>query len=653
MVFRRAGIALTMAMLLAVPVAASAVTPDATPAPTASPSASPNPGPSTSPEPTSTPTPDPTPTDVPAPTGSATPTPAAEPAPTAKPSPGRDPEPATEYTNPLSLAVEGGEAQSCADPDVIRGQEKGDRAWYLYCTSDALYDDERDAAGALVIHNVPMFRSIDLVTWQYVGDAFPTKPSWVAGGVWAPEISYRDGRYLLYYAASETAPAGAGEPNGPSAIGVATSDSPTGPWADTGVPVVAPSGRWQFDPEVLVTKSASYIYFGSYSGGIFARQLSPDGLTTVAASETRITIDNRYEGSVVVRHGGWYYLLASATNCCNGPLTGYAVFAARSRSPLGPFVDRDGVSVLAGRVGGTPVITQNGNRWVGTGHNTVFTDFDGQDWTIYHAVDQADPYYSGDIGYTKRPALLDPLDWRQGWPVLRGGAGPSDETMPAPAAQPRDSTAYRARFVAADRPGRTYARLSDSFDEPLLTNWTWTRPEAAVFELRDGQLRWQTQAADLHPPAEPLASILSEPAPTGDYVVETKVTVTTPAEGCCQNYVQGGLLVYGDDGNYVKLTSASIWNTRQTEFGKQVSPVPEGYPGYGNTVVGPVGDSAYLRIVHRDGHYTAYTSVDGRDWVRGGTWNHDLASPRIGLVSMGGAGFESRFDYVRVSALRD
>jgi hypothetical protein len=64
MVFRRAGIALTMAMLLAVPVAASAVTPDATPAPTASPSASPNPGPSTSPEPTSTPTPDPTPTDV-------------------------------------------------------------------------------------------------------------------------------------------------------------------------------------------------------------------------------------------------------------------------------------------------------------------------------------------------------------------------------------------------------------------------------------------------------------------------------------------------------------------------------------------------------------------------------------------------------------
>jgi arabinan endo-1,5-alpha-L-arabinosidase len=604
MLFRRAGVAVLMAVLLSVPVAASAVTPD--PAP--------DPSPRPSPSPTATPA----------------------------------PEPATQYDNPLRLATGRGEAESCADPDVIRGQGAGDTWWYLYCTSDALYDDERDASGALVIHNVPMFRSADLVTWQYVGDAFPTKPSWVAptGGVWAPEIAYREGRYLLYFGASETTAGG-------TAIGVATSDSPTGPWTDTGVPVVAPAGRWQYDPEVLVAKGVSYLYFGSYFGGIFARELAPDGLTSVAASETRITVDNRYEGSVVLRHGGWYYLLASATNCCNGPLTGYAVFAARSKSPLGPFVDRDGASVLAGRVGGTPVITQNGNRWVGTGHNTVFSDFDGQDWTIYHAVDRDDPYYAGDVGYTKRPALLDPLDWRGGWPVLRGGAGPSDETMPAPAAQPESTTGYRAAFVRDIRIGKPYARLSDDFDEALLTNWTWTRPESASYSLGDGQLRWQTQAADLHPPAEPLASILSEPAPPGNYAVETKVTVTTPAEGCCQNYVQGGLLVYADDGNYVKLTSASIWNTRQTEFGKQESPVPEGYPAYGNTVVGAVGDSTYLRIVHRDKLYTAYTSVDGRDWARGGTWQHDLASPRIGLVSMGGAGFESRFDYVRVSALRD
>jgi arabinan endo-1,5-alpha-L-arabinosidase len=131
------------------------------------------------------------------------------------------------------------------------------------------------------------------------------------------------------------------------------------------------------------------------------------------------------------------------------------------------------------------------------------------------------------------------------------------------------------------------------------------------------------------------------------------VRVTTPAEGCCQNYVQGGLVIYGDDGNYVKLSSASIWNTRQTEFGKNVYPAASGYPSYGNAVVGPVGEWTYLRIVVRDDAYSAYTSLNGRDWRGGVTWTASLGtSPKIGLVNLGGAGFESQFDYVRVRALR-
>jgi arabinan endo-1,5-alpha-L-arabinosidase len=52
-------------------------------------------------------------------------------------------------------------------------------------------------------------------------------------------------------------------------------------------------------------------------------------------------------------------------------------------------------------------------------------------------------------------------------------------------------------------------------------------------------------------------------------------------------------------------------------------------------------------------HYTAYTSLDGVNWVRGGTWTHDLGKDAsIGLVSMGGAGFVAEFDYVRVYKLR-
>ncbi|RNE66523.1 family 43 glycosylhydrolase [Cryobacterium tepidiphilum] len=567
------------------------------------------------------------------------------------------------YQNPLDLELpDGGQAASCADPSVIHGQASGDTHWYLYCTSDALTETERDAAGALVQHSVPTFQSTDLIHWTYVGDAFPTKPDWVkpTGGIWAPEVIYRDGQYRLYFAASETTLAGGG-----SAVGVATSDSPTGPWNYDYDPVVLPddAGHWKFDPHVVTTADASYLYYGSYFGGIFARVLSDDGLSTDPATEQQIAIDNRYEGTYIVEHDGWFYFFGSATNCCNGPLTGYATFVARSRSPLGPFLDRDGVSILDPHVGGTPVLTQNGNRWVGTGHNTVITDASGQDWIVYHAVDRTDPYYSGDVGYTKRPALIDPLDWRNGWPVVRGGQGPSDEPVPGPAAQPGQQTAYEPSFAPGRsgelRPGHRIAGLSDEFSGNRLSDqWTWVRePGAGEYDLSHGKLVWDTQAADLHPPATPLASVLTEPAPDGDYVVEAKVSMDTP-EGCCFNYVQGGLVVYGDDGNYVKLASVSIWNTKQTEFGKNVQPVPEGYPSYGNTVGGPVGeDWAYLRIVHRaqgdTDLYTAFTSIDGHTWRESGTWTHALGDARIGLVSMGGAGFTSTFDYVRVSALKD
>ncbi|TCL71727.1 MULTISPECIES: family 43 glycosylhydrolase [unclassified Curtobacterium] len=576
------------------------------------------------------------------------------------------------HRNPVALSLPDGEtAASCADPTAIRGVGR-DRNWYLYCTTDALTATEQNADGSLVQHGVPTYRSTDLTHWTYVNDAFPTRPAWVgsANGIWAPDVVYRAGdrgragTWYLYYAASDT-PSASAPTGGGSAVGVATSSSPTGPWKDSGGPVVAPQtaangtgARWAFDPEVITDKGTTYLYFGSYFGGVNVRTLSADGLRSDPASERQIAIDNRYEGAYLMRHDGWWYFTGSATNCCNGALTGYGVFVARSRSPLGPFTDQDGVAITSTRVGGTPLLAQNGNRWVGTGHNTVVTDLAGQDWIIYHAVDRGDPYYAGQPTYTKRPALIDPLDWRHGWPVVRGGAGPSDTVQPGPVAQPGQRATYRATTAPVDVPGRTIRALSTSFDGTTLpTALRWTRePDRSTWTVGGGAFRWQTQDADIHPPATPLASVLSEPAPRGDYVLQTTVAVDTPATGDGVNYVQGGLIVWGDDGDYVRLTSNSIFNTRQTEFGKQVSGQPAGAPSYGNTVVGPVGDTTTLRIVHRvvDGEhrYTASTSVDGRHFVRGGTWTADLGSaPRIGLISLGGAGFTSTFEDLRVSTV--
>jgi arabinan endo-1,5-alpha-L-arabinosidase len=148
-------------------------------------------------------------------------------------------------------------------------------------------------------------------------------------------------------------------------------------------------------------------------------------------------------------------------------------------------------------------------------------------------------------------------------------------------------------------------------------------------------------------------------------MVQAKVKVNLPPEGCSYNFVQAGLVIYGNDDNYLKLVHVSIFNTRQTEWAKEVGPVvPTDYSRYGNTVVGPPRAWTYLRIVKRTvtggptglyggtERYTAYTSRDGVVWRKGGSWTHHLGSTaRIGLVSMGGSGFRADFDWVRVYRL--
>jgi arabinan endo-1,5-alpha-L-arabinosidase len=566
------------------------------------------------------------------------------------------------------VASGGGRVETCADPTIIRGQLQDDKGWYMYCTTDPLNDQDKDASGRYRRHLIPILLSYDLVSWTYVGDAFSAPPAWARPetALWAPEITFFGGKYYLYYTVVDTLAGG-------SAIGVATSTSPMGPWTHADKATVEPHDaaccrgqrRWVFDPEVLIAADGNkYIYYGSYFGGISVRKLSEDGLTSEVASQKEVTIPNRYEAANLIKHGDYYYLLGSSTNCCNGPLSGYSVFAGRSLDPLGPFVDREGVPLTAGRVGGTPVLGLNGNRWVGAGHSTFLTDLGGQDWLLYHAIDKTNPYMApnenGDL-LPRRPVLMDALDWVEGWPVVRGGQGASDTEQPAPAGESENT---RTRYVMVpatqDAPGALIPAASDEFNGAALgAQWSWVRPPPpADFGLEDGTFRFNTQAADLFEDVDN-ASILWEQAPTGNYLVETKLKLNLPPEGCCHNYVQAGLVLHSDEDNYVKLVQFSFWDTRQVAFAKEVGPgVPARYPRYGETAGGPADETLWLRVARRivgeEESFTAYSSRDGNAWSRAGTWTHKLGTgARIGLVSQAGAGFVANFDYVRVHELRD
>ncbi|MEX5746085.1 family 43 glycosylhydrolase [Massilia sp. X63] len=576
---------------------------------------------------------------------------------------------AATYTNPLPLRLaDNSLAESCADPALLRDRSAAAPVWYLYCTMDPVSHRERDGNG-WKFRMMPVYRSVDLVNWYFVRDAFDTRPAGLAGpkaGLWAPEPVYQNGSYYLYFTVTDVADRHSPEQGceSDSAIAVATSASPAGPWTPAERLVVPPrragagcNFHWTFDPDVVEDAQGDrYLYYGSYGGGIFVQRLSQDGLQ-VEGDPVRVGAANRYEGAEVVRQGGYWYLFASSTDCCRGPLTGYALYVGRARAPEGPFLDRHGNDMAAARVGGTPLLQQNGNRWIGAGHNAVFQDPAGQWWTFYHAVDRRQGYFSVEDKLTRRPLLLDRIDWVDGWPVVAGDGGPTDTPQPAPALrkgpQPGRVPAGQAAVAAAPL-------WSERFEGKALDpRWQWIRPAAAgSWALAQPRLRLATQATDLHVDTN-TAAVLATALPEGDLRIEARIRLDAPL-ACCAAPVQAGLVVMRDDDNYVKLVELAHDGLRQVEFGKELAPVGKGYPRYGNTVVGTPGEWTWLRLDLRrpaaggDGEerYTAWSSQDGKAWVRGGTWTHRLGSgARLGLVAMGGAGHGARFAEVKVSRL--
>lgn len=573
------------------------------------------------------------------------------------------------YHNPLSVRLANGDpAQNCADPAVLRDPRASTPTWYLYCTSDPVSKSEHDPQnmdGGWKFHLFPIYRSTDLVHWDFVADAFSERPAGLAtvsSFLWAPEPEYLNGRYYLYFTVTDVVDArspdrGCGND---SAIGVATADAPAGPWRASTTPVVMPyrlgpgcKYRSTYDPKVVEDGGRKYLYYGSYGGGIWVRRLSDDGLRA-EGEPTPVGAPERYEGAEVKRHDGWWYLFASATDCCNGPLTGYAVFTGRARSPEGPFLDRFGNDMAKGRAGGTPLLVQNGNHWIGVGHNTVFTDAAGQWWTIYHGIDTGEPFFSARDKLTRRVALLDRIDWIDGWPVAGGGRAPTDEEMVAPVVVEGMPAAPQA--IAAAPVPRQRLLWQDEFRDRLLDpRWRWLRPPAAgTWSSGDDGLVAKTQDAELHVDRN-TAAVLQAALPEGDYRVEAEIRLLAP-EDCCATPVQAGFVVMRDDDNYVKLVEMAREGLRQVEFAKEVGPVEPYQPRYGNTVAGTPGTVTWLRLdVHREQgqeRYMAYASQDGRNWVGGGTWMHALGfTPRLGLVAMGGAGQRATFIRVAVSAL--
>ena len=287
------------------------------------------------------------------------------------------------------------------DPSVMKAE---DGYFYLYATG-----------GNIWIH-----RSKDLVHWDFVSGAFEDdkKPDWEeVTGIWAPDINYINGKYVMYYSMSSW---GGGETCG---IGVAVSDTPQGPFTDKGKLFRSNEigVHNSIDPFYIEDEGKKYIFWGSWYG-IWGVELSDDGLSLKGgiqhAKESKKMIaaasqnTNSYEGSYILKRGDYYYLFCSTGTCCEGVNSTYKTVVGRSTELFGEYVNKNGEKMLDNK---HTVLIDRNEAFLGTGHNSeIVQDAKGRDWILYHAYRTADP----DKG---RVVLLDRVYWdEQSWPYLLG-----------------------------------------------------------------------------------------------------------------------------------------------------------------------------------------------------------------------------------------
>ncbi|MEV6346558.1 family 43 glycosylhydrolase [Actinoplanes sp. NPDC051851] len=282
------------------------------------------------------------------------------------------------------------------DPTLI----KEGRYWYEIITGDSA-----------TVTYLPVRRSTDLVHWTFVGTVFDTAPAWVTAelGVtprdfWAPDISYFDGEYHLYYAASSFG-------TNDSVIGLATTTSLEKPvWVDRGPVLRTSSGTDDvnaIDPDIAFDRAGvPWLSYGSFWDGIRMRRLDRRTGLLDGADPTAYRLASRgggaIEGPSVTYHDGWYYLIVSFDFCCRGVESDYRTMVGRSRSITGPYLDAAGTPMLEG--GGTPLLAGY-NGFVGTGGGDVYGDL-----FVHHYYDAAD---GGDPKGSVRV-----IGWRDGWPTL-------------------------------------------------------------------------------------------------------------------------------------------------------------------------------------------------------------------------------------------
>jgi xylan 1,4-beta-xylosidase len=261
---------------------------------------------------------------------------------------------------------------------------------------------------------IPVFESRDLVHWRQIGNAIDSPSEFnfdglgVSRGLFAPSISFHDGRFYIVNTAVDS-----------GGNYYVTATNPAGPWSAPHwlpqIDGIDPSLFFDADGRVYLLNNGAPEGTALYEGhrAIWIQELDLKHERLVGPRRVLLNGGIGFsrhpiwiEGPHMFRRGRWYYLLCAQ----GGTSSNHSEVVLRGRSPWGPFVPYAGNPILTQR----DLDPERSDPIVDAGHADFVEAPDHSWWTVFLACRS----YGKEHFNTGRETFLLPVSWHDGWPII-------------------------------------------------------------------------------------------------------------------------------------------------------------------------------------------------------------------------------------------
>lgn len=404
------------------------------------------------------------------------------------------------YRNPILFA-------DYSDPDVIR-----DGGHYYLIASTFHF-----------VPGIPILESPDLVHWTILGHAvqrldMDPRYSMIGGnrygmGIWAPAIRKHAGLFYIYF------------PTPDEGIFVTTAPTIEGPWT-TPRAVIGQPGLEDPCPFWDDDGSAYLIHSRKGAGPLILHRMSADGMRILDTGKVIVEDPVHLpvlEGPKLYKRDGYYYIFAPFGGVSTG-----AQAVLRSRNIYGPYDFR--------------VVLAQGDTKINGPHQGAYVETAaGQGWFVHFQY----------VGAHGRIVHLEPVRWRDGWPIMGGAPDDAVSGEPVP-----DGPLPGGPGVLSHQLPQT----SDEFNSTSLgPQWEWNHnPDNAHWSLtaRPGYLRVSPmRASDLLSARNTLTQCMQDNA----FTFTVRLDLDAMKGG-----VHAGLAMFEKDASGIEVMQSG--NQRQLEY---------------------------------------------------------------------------------------